>query len=288
VSKPKAQPDPRTRRRSKRPLIRIPIEVRGTDVNGRSFSEATHTMTVNRNGARISLKNALVPGERITITNLQREESCAFRVVERTSTTYGHQAEWGVECLDRNRNFWGIYFPEVTASAAQAEGVDVMLECSGCRARELAQISTEQYRELTESSKLMRDCPQCGNRTSWEFGFAEVLLEEARAKAPADVAEALRHGADRRQTKRFVAMLPLKIRGLSGQAEIARTENLSKLGLCFISDIRMEVEDAIYLSVGPTENGKKEIPGRVAWKRPVAGSDRSIYGVRVEAKETAT
>jgi PilZ domain len=282
VSSPKSESDGKARRRSKRPLIRIPIEVRGTDVNGRSFSEITQTVVVNRNGARISLKNSLVPGGRITITNLQREESCAFRVVERTATTYGNQAEWGVECLDPDRNFWGVYFPEMTPGSPQGEGIDVMLECAACRSRELTQISMDQYRELSDHSILDRNCQQCGKRTSWEFGFAEVLLEEARAKAPAEVAAALHSGTDRRQVKRFVAMLPLQLRNLSGKLERARTENLSKLGLCFISDLEMEAGDVIHLSVGPSSEAKKEIPARIAWRRPVAGSNRSVYGVRLE------
>jgi Tfp pilus assembly protein PilZ len=284
VGSSKSTPVGKARRRSKRPLLRIPIEVRGTDVNGRSFTETTQTVVVNRNGARVSLKNSLMPGERITITNLQREESCAFRVVERTATTYGNQAEWGVECLDTARNFWGVYFPEIAPGAAPSEGIDVMLECTVCRAREMAQLATEQYRELSDQSTLERNCPDCGKPTAWEFGFAEVLLEEASAKAPPDVARALYNGTDRRQTKRFVAMLPLQIRNRAGKLENTRTENLSRLGLCFISNLEMEAGNAIYLSVGPLEAGKKEIPARVAWRRPVVGSNRSVYGVRLESE----
>jgi hypothetical protein len=285
LSSPRSQSDQKARRRSKRPLIQVPIEVRGTDVNGQSFSETTHTVVVNRNGGRISMKNSLMAGARITITNLQRGEGCAFRVVERTSTTYGNQAEWGVECLEPSRNFWGVYFPEVAPGVPHGEGIDVMLECAACRARELAQITLDQYRELSNRSQLERDCPHCQRRTSWEFGFAEVLLEEARAKAPAEVAAALLQGNDRRQTRRFVAMLPLKLRNLSGKMENVRTENLSKLGLCFMSAMPMEAGDIIHLVVGPAEGGKKEIPARIAWRRPIAGSDRSIYGVRLEAFE---
>lgn len=285
MSSPKSELHAKARRRSKRPLIRVPIEVRGTDVNGRSFSESTYTVAVNRNGARISLHNSLMAGARISITNLQRGESCAFRVVERTSTTYGNQAEWGVECLEPDRNFWGVYFPETVPGEAPDEGIDVMLECAGCRSRELAQISLEQYRELSNNSRLMRDCPRCLKQTSWEFGFAEVLLEEARAKAPSEIAEALRRGNDRRHIRRYVAMLPLKLRNPSGKAENTRTENLSKLGLCFMSTLQMETGDELYLMVGPAEGDKKEIPARVAWRRPVAGSDRSVYGVRLESSE---
>ncbi|MGE5325623.1 MAG: PilZ domain-containing protein [Deltaproteobacteria bacterium] len=279
----------RSGRRSKRPMMRIPIEVHGTDASGQAFSETTHTVGVNRNGARISLRNSPLPGARITITNLAREESCAFRVVDRTATTYGDHAEWGVECLEPDRNFWGINFPEVTPGAPHGEGIDVMLECAECHARELAQLTMQHYRELSVNSALIRECSRCGRPTKWEFGFAEVLPEESLRKAPASVAAALRlpGGKDRRQTKRYVAMLPVRLRTDSGKMETARSENLCKLGLCFVSEIPLEPGDTIYLSVGPLESGKKELPARVAWRRPVTGSDRSLIGVRLEAEDLA-
>ena len=270
-------------------MMRIPIEVRGTDASGRAFSETTHTVGVNRNGARMSLKNSLLSGARITITNLAREESCAFRVVDRASTAYGEHAEWGVECLEPDRNFWGVNFPEVTPGAPHGEGIDVMLECADCHSRELAQLTMDHYRELSASSALVRECSRCRRPTKWEFGFAEVLLEESLRKAPSAVAAAmlLPGGKDRRQTKRYVAMLPVRLRTESGELETARTENLCKLGLCFVSETPLEPGDTIYLSVGPSESGKKELPARVAWKRPVTGSASSLIGVRLEAEDLA-
>jgi Tfp pilus assembly protein PilZ len=289
VSTPKKDSAAKAGRRSKRPMMRIPIEVRGADATGRAFTETTHTVGVNRNGARISLKNSLLPGARVTITNLAREESCAFRVVDRASTTYGDHAEWGVECLEPDRNFWGVNFPEVTPGAPHGEGIDVMLECADCHTRELAQLTMDHYREISANAALVRECSQCRKPTRWEFGFAEVLLEESLRKAPSAVAAAilLPDGKDRRQTKRYVAMLPVRLRTEAGKLETARTENLCKLGLCFVSEIPLEPGDNVYLSVGPSESGKKELPARVAWKRPVTGSNRSLIGVRLEAEDLA-
>lgn len=287
MSAAKKEVDGKAARRSKRPLLRIPIEVRGTDANGRAFVESSYTVGVNRNGARISLKNPLITGGRITITNLMRGETSVFRVVERTLTTFGDHAEWGVECLEPERNFWGINFPVMAPGAAVAEGIDVMIECADCHARELAQLTMEEYRELSADTPLERACLKCRRSTRWEFGFAEVLLEDSLAKAPAAVAAAMTGpgGKDRRQTKRYVAMLPVHLRNQSGKIETTRTENLSKLGLCFVSAMTMEPGDPIYLSVGPIEAGKKELPARVAWRRPVTGSAGSLLGIRLEAPE---
>jgi PilZ domain len=278
---------PQVRRRTKRPLLRIAIEVEGKNAEGQPFTESTYTLVVNRNGARIALKNSLQPGERITITNIQREESCPFRVVERVETVGTEHCEWGVECLEPHRNFWGVYFPEKSPAAPAGEGIDVLIECGTCHAREMAELTMDQYRELSENSALTRACAQCGGDTPWEFGFAEIVVEEPRAGGPQQGASDFvpAEGQERRQAKRFVAMLPLHLRTRDGKEETTRTENLSKLGLCFLSDLAIEEGDVIHLSVGPREDGKQELPARVAWHRRVTPAGRSLYGVRLESDE---
>ena len=152
----------------------------------------------------------------------------------------------------------------------------MLLECRTCGARELAQLDMDQYRRLSASSVLNRPCKQCSGETDWEFGFAEV-----KAKQPSKVSPSSPGSQDRRATKRFVAMLPLQLRNAEGKKTETRTENLSKLGLCFVSDAPMEDSDLIYLTVGPAEKGKKEICFRIAWRRPISGSKSCLYGVRL-------
>jgi len=100
------------RRRSERVLLRIPIEVRGTNPEGKPFTEKTTTLVINRHGARISLKTPVRPQDQITITNLQNAMSCPFRVVRERDQSLGEGPECGVECLSPEINFWGILFPE--------------------------------------------------------------------------------------------------------------------------------------------------------------------------------
>lgn len=280
----KNPPEGASRRRSKRPLMRIPIEVAGKDADGAPFSESTHTLVVSRDGARIALKSSLRAGDRIIITNTEREESCPFRVVGRTEDTYSDCGDWGVECLQPNRNFWGIYIPEITSTRAQGEGIDVLIECVACRRREMAQLSMDQYRTLSTESALTRRCAACGRDSRWEFGFADVRVVEARGPASNASPSALSPpGAqERRGARRFVAMLPLRMRNQQGKEEKTRTENLSKLGLCFLSDLVMEEGEGIGLAVGPDEDRKQELAARIAWRRPITGSTRSLYGVRLE------
>jgi hypothetical protein len=273
------------KRRSERVLLRIPIEVKGTDAEGKPFTEKTFTLVINRHGARIALKTAVQPEARITITNRQMARSSPFRVVGRTSKSLGEGPEWGVECLEPGVNFWGISFPEKVTAPAPQELVDALVECVACGSRELAQLTLEEYRTVITRGLVRRDCPGCGEMTEWRFGFAEAGPEEAvpaqpsAAAAPSPVAA----GAERRRAKRLTVKLPVRIRLQDGSEEVTRTENLSKTGVCFSSALLIRPQDRILLTVGYTPGGsEEEIPARVAWRREMEGGGRALYGVRLE------
>lgn len=159
------------RRRSERVLLQIPIEVKGTDAEGKPFTERTHMLVINRHGARIALKTPLRPESRITIVNRQRTMSCPFRVVGRTGKSLGRGPEWGVECLEPGVNFWGICFPETAQARSEQEAVDALVECAACHFRELAQLTLEEYRAAISQGSVQRDCPECGVVRGWGSGL---------------------------------------------------------------------------------------------------------------------
>ena len=161
-------------RRSERLRLRIPIEVKGSDAEGKPFRESTFTLVVGRHGARISLRNFPLPGDRVIITDLQNKISCPFRVIGRTGKSGGESPEWGVECLDPQINFWGIYFPPKLDVPAGQESIDVLLECVGCHFQELAQLTSDEYDTLITDTALSRDCAQCNTTTEWMFGIPEA------------------------------------------------------------------------------------------------------------------
>ena len=273
------------KRRSERVLLRIPIEVKGTDADGNPFTEKTFTLVINRHGARIALKTPLQSEARITITNRQRAMSSAFRVVGRTSKSLGEGPEWGVECLDPGVDFWGISFPEKVAAPAAQEVIDALVECVACGSRELAQLSLEEYRTVITRGLVRRGCPECGDTTEWRFGFAEAEPEEviptqpSASAAPSPAAA----GAERRRAKRLTVKLPVRIRLQDGSEEVARTENLSRTGVCFSSTLLIRPQDRILLTVGYTPGGsEEEVPARLVWRREIEGGGKALYGVRLE------
>lgn len=273
------------KRRSERVLLRIPIEVGGTDTEGRPFTEKTFTLVINRHGARIALKTRVQPEARITITNRQSAMSSPFRVVGRTSKSLGEGPEWGVECLQPGVNFWGISFPEKVEGPAAQELIDALVECAACSSRELAQLTLEEYRAVITQGLVRRDCPQCGDMTDWRFGFAEAEAEEPVPAQPSALAATspAGTGAERRRAKRLTIKLPVRIRLQDGSEEVARTENLSKTGVCFSSSLLIRPKDRILLTVGYTLGGpEEEIPARLVWRREIEGGGKALYGVRLE------
>ncbi len=276
------------KRRSKRPLLRIPIRIEGKNAGGQSFFEDTYTLAINRNGGRICLQAPLRVGDIVRITNHSTHKTCPFRVVVSLERSYGPKPEWGIECLHPETNFWGVYFPEQREERKEAAALDVLLQCCACHTREMAQLPLEKYRELNERAQLRRPCGQCQRTTDWRIGFVEVLHTEAVAAADAGESSKEIHRAaqERRQTRRFVAMLPLRVRNREGRETLATTENLSRTGLCFISDMAMEEGDPIFLTVAPGGiHPPQEIPARIAWRRPVGTSGKFFFGVRLAATE---
>jgi PilZ domain len=273
----------RIQRRSERVLIQIPIEVKAKDADGVAFRETSRTIVINRNGARISLRAVLRPESRVTITNLQNRLSCPFRVVGRVQRTIGLQPEWGVECLEPQANFWGILFPDKALTQAPGETVDVLLECTVCHTRELAQLSLESYRLLVTRSLLSRDCSECLDATDWRLCFIEEGEEGAIGAPAAKERTRLRpSGVERRRAKRLTAKLPLRVRTDNGGEEITRTENLSMTGVCFYSRREIMTGDRINLTFGEASGSPdRALRARVVWARSVGGG-QFLYGAQLE------
>jgi len=220
------------------------------------------------------------------VTNLQRrQQPCLFRVVELAAESIFEEPEWGIECLEPDRNFWGVYFPENRKERSRPEGIDALLECTLCHSREMAELTLDQHHELVAQFSLARSCRKCGMKTEWRFGSVEVTQEEAGSPAMRSFASKLfsPEGTERRRTKRFVVLLPLRIRDRDGREEVTRTENLSKLGISFLSDLKMQEGDNVLLTFGPDPGVRQ--PARIVWCRPSREKGRGLYGVKLEEAE---
>lgn len=270
-------------RRSSRPLLKIPIQVEGRNAEGRPFSEITYTLTINRYGARITLKNTLRPWDEIRITNLKTRQTCPFRVVARLDVSLGSGVEWGVESLASKSDFWGVYFPEKKERVPAPESIEVLLQCASCGSREMAQLAARNYREVVNESPVTRSCAKCGGETEWRLGLVEITPEEMSSPGISALASELSApgGAERRRDKRYVVLLPLRLRDRTGREDVTKSENFSKTGVCFTAYLEMEEGSTVHLTLGPAGGEQAQVPARIAWRRRL-GTGRSLYGVRLE------
>lgn len=264
------------KRRTERILLRIPIEVSGKSADGRLFKERTHTLAINRHGARVALLTPVRAGSVLTVRNLQNMMASPFRVVGRVNRSLSGAPEWGLECLEAGKNFWGIFFPE-KGPGSDREMIDVLLECSRCHARELAELTLGEYQRMTTESILSRPCGSCLTSTEWTFGV--VAAERGPTKASRCGAGApARQFVEKRKASRVPVKLPVRIR----LEEIGRTENLSTCGVCFSSTLVLKVGDRIRLTVGYTPGGnEKEVTARVVWRQELGAEGPAHYGVEL-------
>jgi hypothetical protein len=270
-------------RRSERLLITVPIQVEGMDRDGVKFIETTRTIVINRQGARIYLKRAVVAGAILVITTAVARRSCKFRVVGPTQPPSGEGGEWGVECQDPNINIWGIGFP----SASTGEVVcNALIECRRCHAVKLSPLSMVEHEVMGTSGLLVKECEACGRSTSWSFKEPSVPLSADDGGAALPSAESLAEhptGSNRRTHNRVALQLPVRVRSFYGTEEFTRSENVSRGGVCFITDRKYEVGEILLVTCPFEKNGHNiEVRGQVVRCREMQGTGRKIYGICYE------
>jgi hypothetical protein len=283
VTSPKASLRELERRRSERLLITVPIRVEGVDRDGEKFSEDTRTLVINRQGARICLKRLVAAGATLLITTMVGRRSAKFRVVGPTQPLSGEGGEWGVECLESNCIIWGIGFPPPSS----AEGIcTALLECRRCHAVKLSHLSMVEHEVLGTSGLLLKECEACGRSTSWSYKEPSMTLTGDDAGAALPSPESLTEqqaGSNRRIHNRVALQLPIRVRSFYGTEEFTRTENVSRGGLCFITERNYEVGEVILITCPFEKSGHNiEVRGQVVRCRELQGTGRKIYGVRYE------
>jgi hypothetical protein len=94
-----------------RVVMRVPVEVRGTAVDGNPLEESTHTGVVGVLGAMIWTSRMLQVGTEVELTNRFSQQTAKFRVAWVKDQRDGELWETGVESLRPLDDFWGVRFP---------------------------------------------------------------------------------------------------------------------------------------------------------------------------------
>src|SRR2546426_11951936 len=105
------------KRRSDRILAPIRIRVIGNDGSGVSFVEETVTVSLNQQGARISLTHSLLPDDIVLILNRENNIEEEFRVVGSFQQVIGDRRGRGMGRVNPGRKTGGIKIKGPAGSA---------------------------------------------------------------------------------------------------------------------------------------------------------------------------
>jgi hypothetical protein len=217
----------REMRTSDRVCLETIIILSGTDSAGRRFVETTQAVVINRGGARITSRHALVPEQQLTIrcvkTGLEAAAQVAGPIVEGAEGW-----NFGVALLQPDVNIWGINFPLLDGTENPAGRV--CLRCVDCHAQEVVHLDVFELGVLTANDCLTRPCKQCKETTLWRpYGREEQRFPVGRA------AQGSHHKSQERRAPRVNLRVNVCVRHSVHGEEIVSTENVSRGGFRFIS-----------------------------------------------------
>lgn len=259
-------------RRSSRIPKEIAILLVGSDMEGKMFSERTKTVLLSRHGAGIVSQYALSAEQELILRRLDTNKEAEVRVVGNLGA-HGKSYTYGVAFLHAETDLWEIQFPSMTDSEKHASLV--LLQCSGCKAKEMVQQSDLESDVYLVNEGIVRACKSCGSSTFWrkpidDIGDEPIPPEEApaevaekeesvQAQAPPspDVETAARPAArmeNRRKHVRTKVSFKACIRSFTFGEDIVSCEDMSRGGLRFKSRkeyvAKTEVEVAAPYSPG--------------------------------------
>ncbi len=273
-------------RKSDRVTLTVPIQVSGMDVLGEDFSERARTLVISRTGATIILNRKLAPVQHIVIRNLGNGKTTEAQIVGQI----GGQANgyiYGIVVANPDFNLWNIGFPALTDSEKSV--VHVLLECGGCRTREVVYL-TELETEVFEANReLSRSCKACNAWTLWKQAVHEQgddVFAAADLPRPAPPPQRSESGRIQRKDVRLQVRMAACIRQPGFGEEVVHVENVSRGGLSFSSvNSYLEgsrVEIAVpYLAQAPNIF----VPARIVRCLEMPGEELRKYGVAYLKKE---
>jgi hypothetical protein len=254
----------------------------GFDPRTGTFSEDTHTVMVNRAGALIRLRHRVAADDSIRIVNLENYAEADFRVVGLARTEAREVCQWGVECLELERNIWGIDFPAPLESQGARAGA--LLQCQGCRKQSLIVLTLVEVDVLESTGRLDRLCDQCGRLTTWLYADTtrrprEVPTPEVAPTPPEP--EKWDGKTDRRAHKRLPLKVPIRVQNSRGEQEIGKSENVHRGGLAVCLAMKLSIGEIVKVVCPYTEGGEQlEQKAEVRLRMPLSDTGKCRYGMR--------
>ncbi|HLY59726.1 MAG TPA: PilZ domain-containing protein [Terriglobia bacterium] len=271
---------PIEQRRSERVAKEIPIRVIGFALEKNEFSEDTTTVTLSREGARIKLKQKVVPKSTVRIINLESYKEADFHVVGPSGLQGREASEWGVEYVESGRNIWGI---EIPAVKTRVDDPGTLLECRVCHHQDMHVLSPMEAEALNSTGLLALSCEKCTKLTYWNYADPSLrpyIPPPADLVAPPVPQKPVeKKGIEKRKAKRLGMKLKILVRNSKGAEEVTTTEDLSKGGVAVA--LAMDLQVGEHITVICPYNGQPNEPTQKAEVRRRAAfafNERRHYG----------
>ena len=264
-------------RRSDRVYLELAIQLSGTATHGKEFLEETETQVIGRHGAKIISRQLLAPQQEISILCHRTGMESKARVIGQIGGDSDGYL-YGVELSDPRKDLWGVRFPDLDKSETAAR---MLLECSACRAYEVAYLEEFALEVVLANDCLWRKCDKCGDLKLWRPVGAVVDKDAPRKMAPADrPAAAQPNVADKRKHRRISLQVKVCLRDVESGEEVTETENVSRGGFRFRSRRRYRVGRMLEAAL-PYRRGAANIfvPARITYAEKSSAEGVYSYGV---------
>ncbi|HEV2352310.1 MAG TPA: PilZ domain-containing protein [Terriglobia bacterium] len=272
----------KTRRRSERLWLTVPLHAQGTDLAGEDFEVEARAINFNRHGARIQVLREFAPNHLFRLESPDGKHRADFRVVEVIAPQDSQEVEYGAECLNQRQNFWQIEFPP--PEDVEAEVSRVLLECTKCNTMALLPLTLSEVQAVRTMGWVGKSCPICAALSLWKYAqVGRTLNPKGAQNVHHESSSWISAAVDcaGRNHRRVYVIMPVAVRDAQGNQVTTRTENVSKGGFCFASERNYktgEVVTAIFENVADSLTHKTELPAQIVREQAILGAHRKLYG----------
>ena len=262
-----------------RVTIRFPIEVWGTDLMGKDFTEAGRTESITRHGATIVIKRLLGPQDTVRIVRAGGKSEALARIVGQTGI-HPDGNVYGINLQDPESQFWGIRFPPISENKRAVSRV--LLQCRTCKAREVVYLDEIEAEVFETNNWLSRSCNHCSDWTRWSLAADDVKPGDDDVVTPAGEKPKTKaaSGADKRKHRRLKMQTNGCIREPGVDETLVAVVDVSRGGIKFRTPKKYPVHKWVEIAV-PFTRGAANIfvPARITWTKYGNPGDLHEYGL---------